>query len=231
MKIVTLARTRDNANQVEQFCLAYQWTDAIILADGGSEDDTIEIAKRIGKVHVYKFKERVYRNGYWRNPHGMHINYLLDVAEDFSADWVIFDDVDCIPNYHIKKNARSIIEENKHDVICATRIYIKGRDKHYPKLAKPINNDWSPSLWAWKLGKIRALENDPFVHEFTDFSTLPTLNWMPPACLLHYFYPDEETMNRKLNFYVMIKERPEGMKHPDKSYARGTEDLPEWAHE
>ena len=229
--IIVIVRTRNSEKEIVRFINSYQWADAILVADGGSEDNTALLAADMPKTYVRFFDEKISRGNIWRNPHGRHINFLIDWAEnEFDAGWIIFDDSDCVPNYYVKENARDYIESSEQAVICITRLYIKGTVLYYPKYSQLCNNAWTPSLWAWKAGLIRAKEDNPLVHEFNDFSVLRTNDWMPPACLLHYFYPDEDTMNKKLEFYDKIGEIPNA-KHPDKGYAKGLEYLPEWAHE
>jgi len=96
MNITVICRTRDEARNIGMFCKSYAWADQILIADGGSKDNTIQIARRFSNVKVRKFSERISKTDgeLWRNPHGRHINFMIDWAESSEADWIIFDDAD-----------------------------------------------------------------------------------------------------------------------------------------
>lgn len=215
MKIITIARTRDSADFIDRFCQSYYWVDQVLIADGGSSDDSKKRASQYPNVTVKDFSEKVYRGDTWRNPHGRHINFLIKWAEEEGADWIIFDDVDCVPNFLIKDEFNMIFndaEEDGNEFIFANRAYIYGEYQYFEKLTKPTvligqyENEWIPSLWAWKANMgFAAKENDPFKHEFNKIPTQHSrLELYPPYCLLHYFYPNDEYMRKKLEFYNKI---------------------------
>jgi len=217
MKIITLLRTRNESLNIERFCESYTWVNKILIADGGSEDNTIELARQYKNVEVRKFTKQVDRKGEWRNPHGEHINYMIEWAELYSPDWIIFDDCDCVPNYAIKEEWERLFldaEEDGNEFILANRVYIYGKDQYFhdltcPKvLAGKYEDKYIPSLWAWKSGLgFRASEDDPFKHEFNRHPTdFPRKELYSPYCLLHYFYPNDEYMKRKLAFYNAVYE-------------------------
>ena len=215
MNIIVIARTRNEELNIQRFCESYYWANKILIADGGSEDKTKEIAGKFPNVEIRDFTEKVWRHKIWRNPHGKHINFMVDWAEDENADWIIFDDVDCIPNFHIRSECYKIFEEAEEagaEFILANRAYIYRDDRYFKDLTCPrtlagtYDNEWIPSLWAWKanLG-FRASEDNPFKHEFIKRPTdYPRKELYPPYSLLHYFYPTDEYMQRKINFYDKI---------------------------
>ena len=88
MKIVATCRTLNEEKNIERFCMSYTWVDKVLIADGGSTDRTKEIANLFYNVEVRDFSERVERNGVWRNPHGKHINFLIDWAKEEGA-WIV----------------------------------------------------------------------------------------------------------------------------------------------
>jgi len=230
MKVIATVRTLNEQNNIGNFCHSYKnIADKVLVADGGSTDNTVQIAKSFPNVEVRDFKKRVKLfKSYWRNPHGEHINFLIDWAIDEGADWIIFDDCDCLPNYALKNDARTIFKITEHDFVFVTRLYLWGTDKHFPKMAK-ITGDWTPSLWAWRANlDFRASETDPLRHEFTlDISKVDKENLMPPYCLLHYFVPTPEIASRKLQWYRESGQHL-GMK-PQLETGGELSPLPEWA--
>jgi hypothetical protein len=233
MKVVATCRTRDEEYNIAKFCNSYRWADKVLIADGGSEDNTKIIASCYPNVEVRDFEDRIISSsGLWRNPYGKHINFLIDWAEEEGADWMIFDDCDCRPNSYLKEDYRSIMKNNRNkDFIYVTRLYLWGEDKHFPKLATP-SGKWTPSIWAWRLSSgFRFKEDNPWktelefrpkAHERLDLET-------PPYCLLHYAWPNEEILKKKIEFYTTIKEIA-NMEHPMK-FGGKLEPLPDWAHE
>ena len=207
MKIITVVRTRNEESRIERFIRSYQWADKILVADGGSEDNTVSLCKSLPKTEVRYFDKKVKigdEGQNWRNPHGEHINFMIDWATEEGADWIIFDDCDCIPNYLVKEDARHFLKRTEEDCVMLTRIYFYKEDRYFEKLTKPTG-DWTPSLWAWKTKKsLRAKELNPLEHTI-DISGLSKREIMPPYCLLHYFYPSDEFMQKKLDFYRIYR--------------------------
>lgn len=222
--IVVTVRTRNEAQNIEKFCKSYWWADKIVVSDGGSEDDTVAIAKQFKNVVLHPFYTKVYRNGEWRNPHGLHLNHMIRIAENYDAEWIIHDDCDCTPNQLLQKEARDLFESKVvTDFVYVTRLYLTENGFHYPDLAKP-SGDWTPSLWAWRAEtKFKFSENDPYKHTFTEPSEHAITRLMPPYCLLHNPWPDEETIQKKLTFYDKIYEQE------TQRYYGNSEKLPEWA--
>ncbi len=57
--IIAMVRTRNEEMNIGAFCESYQGiADKILVADGGSNDDTVEIALGYPKVKVRNFTER-----------------------------------------------------------------------------------------------------------------------------------------------------------------------------
>jgi hypothetical protein len=230
-KIVATTRARNEAKNIAYFCNAYKFADKILIADGGSEDNTVQIANCYPNVEVRQFEEKIYSSsGDWRNPRGSHQNFLIDWAEEEGADWMILDDTDCLPNMYLREDYHSIMRNNpKKDFIYATRLYIWGYDKYFPKLAKP-KGDWTPSLWAWRLESgFRFKEDNPWLLEFGfEPEKHKILNLeTPPYCLLHYPWKTEEDVQRKMHFYNSMPET-HNLEHPLEAFGK-LEDLPDWA--
>ena len=138
MRIIAIVRTRDESRNIERFCMNYQWVDQILVADGGSLDNTIEIAESMPKTQVRKFEDKTQmENDIWRNPEGPHLNFLRDWAESEGADWILSDDCDCFPNYHLKQDTRELLENTGFDWIYTVRLYLWKNNTHFPDIAKP----------------------------------------------------------------------------------------------
>lgn len=233
MKIVIICRTRNEARNIARFCLAYSWADSILIADGGSTDNTLDIAQTFGNpqgglagpcVKVDLFTQKVWQNDQWRNPHGRHINFMIDWALREQADWIIFDDCDCVPTLALQADIRGILSDTDKKVCQLYRLYVWGSNRYFPDL-----NSAGQSLWGWRADvPVRALEDNPWSHDIIPCWTGDdVLNLESPHCCLHYFCPDPATVERKLTFYRESGEQPEA-KHPLEGCG-SLALLPEWA--
>lgn len=237
MKIVVALRTRNESENIERFCLAYHWADAILVADGGSNDDTVSKASQFKNVNVRNYPVFMrMKNGHVRTPHGSHLNFLIDWAFiEEGADWVIQDDCDCFPNFKVKDDARQLMESTDKDFIYITRLYLWKDEGHFPNLATP-SGDYTPSLWAWrnKHPKLRFRADRVSDYEsHQELTFIPeeerVLKLFPPYALLHCPWQTDEMVERKLSFY-RDSGQIENMKHP-LEFGGGLEQLPDWAHE
>lgn len=228
MKVITIARTRNEEANIERFCEEYgKISDVVLIADGGSVDKTIVLAEKFGNVFVRPFHARVVgEGGLWRNPHGEHLNFLMHWAEEEGADWIIHDDVDSVPNKTLKARSRGIMEtcSRYYDqyALFVPRAYLYADDQWFPDLMT------GTSRWATHVSlKARYYEIDPWKHECVPIPDRLHFNFALPAALLHDFAPDEETIQRKLKFYRNSGQHPT-MLHPLEFGGR-LEDLPDWA--
>lgn len=241
-KIYVVVRTRDEKARIAQFCEAYKDADKILVADGGSEDDTIEIAKTFPNVEVRHFTERTeMEHGYWRNNDSDHANFLFEWAREENPDWIIYDDCDCRPNRLLREGYRSLLEKCSQNYVMAVRLYVWGTDgEHFPNMSKPgaKNLFWETSLYAWRGRLDLHTVNVPPAytfrigkHDIKDFRDEDggALELLPPYCLLHYSWDNEELTTQKVKEYDMSGLIPQ-MQHP-LDFAGHLEDLPEWAVE
>lgn len=237
MKIVATTRTKNEEENIERFCRAYIDTglaDLVLIADGGSDDDTVAIAESVPNVKVGEYSGQIFgvSGSNWRNPHGEQMNYVFDWATEEGADWIIFDDCDCVPNYMLKENGRRILEQSDHNFAFAVRLYFWGESQWFPGLSKDRDGEWMTSLWAWRAHfGFRASEADPWSHEFIKSMLYPPednqqLNILPPLALLHRPWPTEEKADAKREFYRAIGQHPK-MKHPTE-FGGQLEAIPEW---
>jgi len=228
MRVVVTARVRDEAHNVDRFCSTYSWADKILLADGGSVDNTKELASKYKNVEIVDFKERVeMQNRYWRNPHGKHINFVIEWAESFSSEWIIFDDFDSVPYNSINADL-AINNYYGYDYLFMSRLYLWKDNMYFPKLSKDKDGNWTHALWAWRAEKkIRYKEDDPLKQEFVFIPTENILKIHPEyCCLLHYSWVDEELLNEKLKFYRESGQHPE-IQNP-LNYGGELSPLPKW---
>ena len=207
------------------------------MADGGSIDNTIEIAQSFPNVEIRHFTEKVQLdNGYWRNPDSSHANFLFEWAYSLNPDWIIYDDCDCRPNYLLKQDYRNILSVANYDFVMAVRIYLYENNQHFPLMAQPAGK-WEASLWAWR-GNIDFWTVDAFPHytfrigdkNIADLNIdAKTMNLYPPYCLLHCSWDTEENTEKKVKYHREFGLMPKDW-HP-KKFAGDPKPLEEWMHE
>lgn len=229
MKIVVAVRCYNEQKHIERFMKGYEFADQIVVSDGGSTDDSVSILRKYegDKVKVIEYGNYEIVAGHRWNPDAMHMNYVLNAAKELKPDWLIFDDMDDVPNIFLRENARDIIEKVwEQPQINAFRLYLWGdTGKFFPKMNNNFDINYV-SLWAWspKVVDIKADENirhGTLVGLFDNPFSL-----VPPYCLLHKsWYP--ETVDAKVERYNKL-----GLptQHPFE-YAGELADLPEWAVE
>lgn len=218
MKIITIVRVRDEAKNIGRFIESYlkAGVDEIIVSDGGSEDNTVEIAKKYPKTKVLHYNVRVpMQNGLWRNPNGAHWNFLIDHAISDGADWILHEDADSFPTKDMQTAVRSRLEEatkNNIKVAMAYRIYMWGEKQYFPDLNIP-----GQGLWAFTADSRVRFSDHPWNTELLEIDVLKNVyNFEKPEALLHCFCPDIETTEKKMKFYRDSGEIP-GYQHPLKS--------------
>lgn len=203
MKIVATTRTRNEEDNIENFCMSHQFCDEILIVDGGSEDSTVQIAKKMPKTEVQFFRERIWSEGnrHWRNPHGKMINFITNYAfEVMQADWVIFDDCDSFPTLALQDIGREMFlraESLFCKAIYLYHIYIYHYDKYFPEM-----NNAGTAIWAWRKGSgIYADEENPWSHLIIRPTDISHVSYGYPFSNLHYFMPTDEKIRQKLDFY------------------------------
>jgi glycosyltransferase involved in cell wall biosynthesis len=201
MNISILVRTRNEHRNIERFCRGYEWADNILVADGGSTDDTIELASKFPNVKVRNYPVRVYGdNNLWRNPEGRHINFLIEWGRDLGSDWMVLDDCDSFPTNDLRTAGRSVFEQADASGmygILAFHLYLYGSDQWFLNSIRPDGR----FIWAWRTHT--NLHAQPQHDWGIVLNNVPknNLELDPPKCLLHDFCPTPEITQEKVDFY------------------------------
>lgn len=221
--VIVICRTRNEEANIVRFCTEYaKIVDKILISDGGSTDNTIEIASSMPKTIVEPYGERVTKNDVWRNPHGLHINHMIRRAKEEGADWILFDDCDSAPNANMKKTIVDVFKMPDIQIIRMVRLYLYKDEGHFENMGKA-----GFGVWGWRSeADVSASEEDPWVHHMDYDKEAPFIDIPTPNCLLHFFCPNEEEIERKHEFYKKAKDA--GVARPT-DFGGPVVPLPEWA--
>jgi len=234
-KIIACIRTLNEQDNIEKCCQSYApFCDKILIADGGSVDNTVDIAQEMPKTLVRNYDVRVNcKKHIWRNPDYLHLQFLWDWAQEEGADWIISQDCDQRPNKDLKNDARFFMEHSEKDFILATQIYLWGEDQYFRQLSN--QGGWMQGLWAWRANiNLKVIDNMP--HFLFSFDGVASINLdqlphrceriLPPHCYMHYGWPTEEKTLAHMKYYHdsgLIK----GMRHP-KDFGGDPEPILPW---
>ncbi|NGX44884.1 MAG: hypothetical protein K940chlam2_00024 [Chlamydiae bacterium] len=230
MRVVVMCCTLNEERNIERYCEVYsRIADTIVICDGGSTDKTIELARGFDKVHLVRFEEQMNLDGIPWNPKGKQHNFAYDVVMENNPDWIITDECDSVPTRHLQENTRSLMEKAdviENGVIGVKRIYILGENEFYPALSlegyfgwahRPEKADSSYGEETPKGLRRKLFPNHETWHSIEE-----------PNALLHYGWPDKETVEFKTMRYRATGGLP-ASGHAIPSYAGVPQALPEWA--
>lgn len=227
MNIVVAVRCYNEQKNIERFMRGYDFADTIVVSDGGSTDDSVSILKQYSNVDLHHFEEQEDFDGELFNPDAPHMNFVLNKAKEHNPDWLIFDDLDCVPTKDLKNLARPLFEmiDSRHVQVDVFRLYLWGDKEFFPYMNRDFDSAYT-SLWAWRPDKINIHADESIWH-----GTLKGLDKHPyrldvPYCLLHKsWHPD--TIDKKIERYNKVGIQ---MGHPFE-FAGEPRRLPHWAHE
>lgn len=149
------------------------WADEIVVLDAGSEDSTIEIAKR--------FTDKVYVNDNWQG-YGIQRQRLQKFV---SCDWVLMLDADERLTAELINEIKDVLKQDNRDLVYAL-----------PRLSwcfgKFIRHSgWYPDFVTRLYPKDKAQYSEQLVHEKLQYSK-DMKSVKLKGDLLHYTYRDLE---------------------------------------
>lgn len=229
MKIVVAVRCYNESKNIDRFMRGYNFADDIVVSDGGSTDDSVSILEQYPKVMLFHFTEQETMNGETWNPDAPHMNFVLDKAKELEPDWLIFDDMDCVPTRDLRDVARDMfreVYELQDYQVNSFRLYLWGDTKFFPKMNNNFDKNYT-SLWAWQPSKLDIHADENIRHgTLTGLATKNIFRLKEPYCLLHKsWHPD--TIEKKIARYNALGLPMSSLGE----FAGEAVTLPEWAVE
>jgi hypothetical protein len=239
LRVFACTRTLNESRNIDRFCRSFAWADRILIADGGSTDDTVYRALAYPNAVVRGYPVRNEASGTLWNPQGPMCQWLWDWAKEDGADWLVLEDCDCVPNTRLRTELRSIIEVNRNlvDMLVAVRVYQWGDTRqHFPSLSHTERKgEWSPnSYFAWRADLTGVKFSDAPVHQgflpHPRQARIRLLTLTPPYCLIHRFALDEDDIAKKTLCHDAAEDFKVRHSHP-MVFGGELEDMPAWATE
>lgn len=206
----------------------YDFADEIVVSDGGSRDDSVSILKEYPKVRLLHFTQQETVNRQTWNPDAPHMNFVLDAAKELEPDFLLFDDMDCVPTKALRESARDIFQDayelQKYQV-NAFRLYMWGEKQYFPYMNRNFDSLYT-SLWGWNPSKLDIHADENIRHGTLVGLSDDIFRLQEPYSLLHKSW-NPKTIKKKIKRYNALG-LP--MEHP-LDFAGEPELLPSWAVE
>ncbi len=227
MNVVVLCCTLNEERNIERYCEVYsRFADTVVICDGGSIDKTVTLAEGFDKVQVVHFEQQFSFEGIPWNHKGKQHNFAYAAVMGHDPDWIITDECDSIPTVSLQREIRSLMKATSIPVIGAMRMYVLGQDKFFAKMSLGGFFGWAhePKRVDASYGEEKHIGLRRKGFPLAD--TWSNIN--PPHALLHYGWPDDETVAFKTKRYRAVGSLPpSGNAIP--SHIGTPENLPEWA--
>lgn len=205
-----------------RFLANWHIADEIIIADGGSTDNSRAILTADSRVRWFDFLEKVPgRNGGERNPEGRHINFVLSQAK---GEWIAHTEADAWPFIGLSAVLRTILLQTEAPAIFSWLYYMGPTcTYHYPRLLQ------GPGTTAWRRSLNLGCDPDslfePALHIPREIEEA-ALKLPKELARAHMTYESEDWIAYKRKFYKQVHGLDQ--KHPDETWV-DKEALPSWA--
>jgi GT2 family glycosyltransferase len=128
--------------------------DEIVVVDGGSSDNTKEIALSFDKVRYFYHP--------WHGDYASQKNYAMNKA---SGDWILVLDSDEVIGANMRRKIRRLIRSRKHDSYIFPRYWLIGREPPLYVESKKLYPDYQQRLFR-NLPQYRYTDDRLIHHRF-----------------------------------------------------------------
>lgn len=193
--VSTVLLTRNSAKTLPKYFEAMKDIDDIILMDGGSTDETLEIAKKYDNVRVFPQPPEFLDNGYIIDFSGVrNAGYALARHR-----WILCIDADETPSEELLKKLREIVADGKPGVYYIQRIFTyKG------KPVVSFSTSSADHVRLFHLDCVRGCIKP--VHERLDIIPGSPKIYLPMQVIVP-LSEDAGSVRKKFNRYLDIEER------------------------